>query len=119
MKLILTALLALTLFGQSTPAPKRDGVPALIEADRLLIREAQLVMAQAHINRLQAEAQVRQAEDNLNRLLQSLKSQYQCIDCELNNADFTWVRTPALSEPKPATTPAPEQAGGNTSQKEQ
>jgi len=98
------------------PESKREGAAVLLEADRLFIREAQLVIAQAHINHLQAEAQVRQAEENLNRLLQSLKSQYACLDCELN-ADFTWTKKPAPSETKPAT-PAPKKASGPTSNKE-
>ena len=90
---------------------------ALLAPDRLLIRDVQLAMAQAHIDRLQSELKVKDTEVKLGALLQSLKTQYTCLDCELQ-ADFTWKRTPAVAKPgSPAsnTTPAPPKASGQTS----
>ena len=109
---------------QPTSEPKREGVKILLDADRVQIREAQLALAQAHIARLQAESEaqkhqmaIQALEKRINDLLESLKKQYACSDCELA-VDFTWVRKPATSEPKPAATPAPEKASGPTSKKE-
>jgi ribosomal protein L12E/L44/L45/RPP1/RPP2 len=103
----------------ATDAPKPLDTP-----DRLLVREAQLELTQAHIARLQAEAQVRVAEDRITRLVQTLKTQYACPDCQLNN-DFTWTPAPApaatAEAPKgqtPAPPKAPPKAGGQSSQKE-
>ena len=56
-------------------------------------------------------------EKRINDLYESFKKQYACSDCELA-VDFTWVKKPAPSEPKPATNPAPEKASGPTSKKE-
>lgn len=100
---------------QPTTEPKREGTAALLASDRLQIREAQLALAQAHIARLQAEAEaqkhqmaIQALEKRLTDLLESLKKQYACSECELA-VDFTWVRKPAPSKP---ATPAPD--GGQT-----
>jgi hypothetical protein len=101
-----------------TPEAKREGAMSLIDADRLSIRESQLSVAQAHISFLQAQAQVREAEAGLVRLVETLKTQYACQPCELN-ADFTWKRTLPAKPEENATkeTPAPPK-GGQTSNKE-
>jgi hypothetical protein len=70
-------------------------------SDRLLVREAQLALAQAHIARLQAELQVKEAEARIERIVENLKAQYGCTDCDLD-ADFRWVRNPATAAPKGA-----------------
>ena len=108
--LFLCLCLTLPLYSQANPAAK-----PLEVADKLLVREAQLELSQAHIARLQAEAQVRVAEDRLSRLVQTLKTQYACPDCQLNN-DFTWI--PAKAEESKDATPAPPKASGQSSQKE-
>ena len=103
-----------------TPEVKREGAVSLIDADRLSIRESQLSVAQAHIAFLQAQAQAREAEMGLTRLVETLKTQYACQSCELN-ADFTWKRPlPAKPEENAASreTPAPSKASGQTSKKE-
>lgn len=93
---------------------------SLSPTDRLLVREAQLSLAQAHITLLQDQLRVKESEAALSALIQSLKTQYACPDCELQS-DLTWrKRTPA---PKPETaapqaTPAPPKASGQTSKKE-
>jgi hypothetical protein len=106
---------------QQPPAePKREGANTLLDSDRVQIREAQLALAQAHIARLQAEVQVKEQlgviqaqEKRLTDLIESLKKQYACSNCELA-VDFTWVKKPAPSEAK---APAPEKSG-QTSKKE-
>ncbi len=109
--------LALPLFGQANPAPKPSDPKPLGIEDRLLVREAQLELSQAHIARLQAEAQVRVAEDRLTRLVQTLKTQYACPDCQLQN-DFTWTPAKEAKAGVPGSTPAPPKASGQSSQKE-
>ena len=112
-RIFVVCLLFAPLIAQTVA--KREGAAALLDADRLQIREAQLVLAQAHIARLQAEVTVKEQESviqahekRLTDLLESLKKQYACAECELN-ADFTWARKPAPSKP---ATPAPD--GGQT-----
>lgn len=116
-RIFVVCLLFAPLIAQTVA--KREGAAALLDADRLQIREAQLVLAQAHIARLQAEVTVKEQESviqahekRLTDLLESLKKQYACAECELN-ADFTWARKPAPSKP---ATPAPE--GGQSQKKE-
>ena len=96
----------------ATPAPLKD-------ADRLLVRDAQLALAQAHIARLQAEADVTAAKTVIGQLVQSLKTKYACPDCTLNS-DFTWTPEPTPAQtvtvPSSAATPTPE--GGTNSKKE-
>ena len=120
-KILTWVALVLLMFSCQMPAAdeKRDGAKALLDSDRVLIREAQLVLAQAHIARLQAEVQVKEntvaiqaSERKLTDLLESLKKQYACSDCELG-VDFTWTKKPAPS--KPETSPAP---GGQSETKE-
>jgi hypothetical protein len=122
MRVILPILCTLLLALPAVAADdvKREGAKTLVDADRLLIREVQLALAQAHITRLQAEVQVKEGltaiqsqEKRLTDLLETLKKQYACSECELA-VDFTWVRKPAPS--KPATSPAPE--GGQPTTKE-
>lgn len=113
--LILTLLLGLSAQCADTPKP-------LDNPGRLLVRDAQLSLSQAHIQRLQGEVAVRDAEAALIRLLQTLKTQYACPDCQLNN-DFTWTAPapPAKAESgnqTPAPPKAPPKAGGQSSQKE-
>ena len=117
MKVLLVFLFCFSLVAQESG---REGVKALIDADRVQIREVQLTLAQAHIARLQAEAEaqkhqmaIQALERKLTELLESLKKQYDCQDCELA-VDFNWVRKPAPS--KPTISPAPE--GGQSSNKE-
>jgi hypothetical protein len=95
---------------------EKKGLLTLIIDDRLQVREAQLSLVRAHTARLEAEAAVRDAEDQLGQLIQSLQKQYACPDCELKN-DLTWVPKPKVSAPKP--TPAPEKAGGQTSKEKE
>ena len=101
--LTLLILAAILVFAADTKA--------LDPADQVRVREAQLSLAQAHIARLQAEVQVKEQlsviqaqEKRLTDLIESLKKQYACSDCELA-VDFTWVRKPAPSKP---ATPAPQ-----------
>jgi len=116
--LILPVLLA-TLPSAAADESERSGKTALVDQDRLQIRDVQMALAQAHIARLQAEVQVKEQlsviqaqEKRLNDLIENLKQQYACSGCELA-VDFTWVRKPAPSEP---ATPAPQ--GGQPSNKE-
>lgn len=95
---------------------EKKGLLNLITNDRLQIREAQLNLSRSQIARLEAEAAVRDAEDQIGQLLQSLRTQYACLDCELQN-DLTWVPKPKADAPKP--TPAPEKAGGQTSKEKE
>lgn len=122
MKACLTILPALLLvmacFGQSSAPPKpvnKQDLSVLVTMDQLRIREVQLVLAQAHIARLQAEARVKEAEQQINQIVQELKVQYACPDCTLN-ADMTWTK-PAPPAPE-SKTPAPPE-DGQTSTKEQ
>lgn len=111
--IFLSLLTGVVIQGSDQPAKP------LADSDRLLIREAQLALSQAHVARLQIEIQVREAEDRIKQLVQNLKTQYACSDCELN-ADFTWTRKPQ-GQPEAASkakTPAPTTAGGQTSNKE-
>ncbi len=112
--LLIGSILMMAADQSAIPAKpvERKGLSALILADRLRVREVQLSMARAQIARLEAEAAVRDAEDQIGQLLQSLKTQYACPDCELRN-DLTWVPKPKAEAPN--TTPAPEKAGGQTS----
>ncbi len=107
--ILLLVLLTLAVGWATDPAPTPSPKPIEL-GDRILVREAQLSLAQAHIARLQAEAQVRQAQDSLGELLSTLKTRYSCQGCELNS-DFTWVQPPK-------TTPAPNAASGQSSDKE-
>lgn len=101
-------------------APINTPARPLDAADRLQIREAQLVLAQAHIARLQAEAQVAAGEARISQIVQTLKTQYACPDCTLNT-DFTWTpaakATPAATLSS-ATTPTPTKQGGTNQKKE-
>lgn len=117
--LLLILVLLVPWSSKALPADAPAPAPKPLEAaDRLLVREAQLYLAQAHIARLQAEAQVRQAQDNLNKILSTLKTQYACPDCELNG-DFTWIQPAKVSAKADAkTTPAPDTASGQSSDKE-
>lgn len=113
--LFILILAAVGLWAEN-PSPK-----PLEAQDRILMRESQLELAQAHIARLQAEAQVRVAEDRLIQLVQGLKTRYACPDCQLNN-DFTWTPAPKVEPPKAedpqSAAPAPEKASGQNSKKE-
>ena len=107
-------LLAIAVWGQSVPQPRH-----IETADRLLVREAQLSLAEAHIARLQAVASVRVAEDQITDLLTTLRTRYSCPGCQLNN-DLTWI-PPKPAEAKgqaPSAAPAPSTASGQTSDKE-
>lgn len=95
------------------PAPK-----PLELADRLQIRDAQLALAQAHIARLQAEASVTSAEGRIVQLIQTLKKQYACPDCTLNE-NFTWTPAPEATPPAtPAEVVTPASKDGANSEKE-
>lgn len=116
--LVLVTMVALVAvvacFAADTPKPTAPAPKPLEVADRLQLREAQLNLAQAHITHLQTEAQVVEAEGRIGQLLQSLKKQYACPDCALNN-DFTWTPAPtpsAAAAPSSATTPTPTKRGG-------
>jgi hypothetical protein len=111
--IVLTLVMAAVALAADAPKP-------LEVTDRLQLREAQLTLAQAHIARLQAEAQIKDAEANIGQLVQNLKTQYTCQNCTLNN-DFTWTRTPtptATTKPSGATTPTPKERGGTNQKKE-
>jgi hypothetical protein len=117
------ATLVTLAFAQS-PVPAKPEVPQpLKESERLQIREVQLSLAQAHIARLQAEAQVYSLESQLARIVESLKVAYSCRDCTLQS-DFTWQKPapPKAPDPEKATTPATTspapKKGGQTSNKE-
>jgi hypothetical protein len=84
-----------------------SGASALISRDKLQIREAQLALAQAHIYKLQAEAQIKAAEEQISQIIESLKVQYACQGCTLN-ADFTWTKPEAPKNPTTPATPAQE-----------
>lgn len=88
---------------------------------RLLVREAQLELAESYIKKLQAEALIRNAQDRLARLIQTLQKQYACPDCELQS-DFTWKPAPTADPAEVAdpevTTPAPTTASGQSTEKE-
>ena len=107
-------LLSLPALSADTASVDREGSMILAAADRLRVREAQLALSNAHVARLEAEAAVRDATDQLSQLLQSLRTQYACPDCELKN-DLTWVPKPKADAPKPI--PAPEKARGQTPEK--
>lgn len=111
----MTALLTIAGFCQSSvptepPPVNVSGISILISRDQLQIRNVQLALAQAHITRLQAEAQVRSYETQLNQTIEDLKVQYSCQNCTLN-ADFTWTK-PAPPAPE-SKTPAPNTDGPN------
>jgi hypothetical protein len=115
---ILLTLLACALFAADSPTAPTEplpvnvaGVSMLISRDQLQIRNVQLALAQAHITRLQAEAQVRTYEAQLNQTIEDLKVQYSCQNCTLN-ADFTWTK-PAPPAPANPATPAPNTDGPN------
>jgi hypothetical protein len=110
----------------ATPPPvSKPGLGGLIPLDRLEIRETQLGLAQAHIARLQAEAQVKSYEDQIGRLIDSFRTEYGCPACTLD-ANFLWVKPAApapLAAPDPpeetgTAAPPDPKAGGQTSKKE-
>ena len=103
-------LLALAQSPPTEPPPVNvSGVSMLISRDQLQIRNVQLVLAQAHIARLQAEAQIKAYESQLNQTIEDLKVQYSCPGCTLN-ADFTWTKPAPPASP---ATPAPKSDGPN------
>ena len=105
-------LLAVAAFALDAPAPK-----PLETSDKLQIRESQLALAQAHIARLQAEAQIKAVEIQISQIVETLKVQYSCQNCTLN-ADFTWTKPePPKAPTMSAPSPAPKK-GGQTSAKE-
>ena len=117
-KSILLVLLGCALFAADPQAVPTEpppvnvsGVSALISRDKLQIRDIQLALAQAHIARLQDEAQIKAYEGQLSQILEFLKVQYSCQNCTLN-ADFTWTK-PELPATTPPTTPAPQKDGPN------
>ena len=97
------------------PAPvSTTGLSTLVSQDRLQIRDIQLALAQAHITRLQAEAQIKSLEAQLGQTVESLKTTYSCQTCTLN-ADFTWTKPDPPKAPAMATTtPAPQKDGPNS-----
>ena len=112
--LLLPAILTVALAQNSVPTepPPMNvaGVSALISRDKLQIREVQLALAQAHIARLQAEAQIKAYESQLTQIIEDLKVQYSCQGCTLNS-DFTWTKP---APPAGPTTPAPNTDGPNS-----
>jgi hypothetical protein len=115
---ILLILLGCALFAADPPVPTNPplvnttGFSALVSRDKLQIRDIQLAIAQAHITRLQAEAQIKSLESQLNQTIEDLKVQYSCQTCTLN-ADFTWTKPEPLKAPESAAAPAPQKDGPN------
>jgi hypothetical protein len=111
--IVLMLVMATVAFAADAPKPLKD-------TDRLLIRDAQLALAQAHIARLQAESQVVAGEARISQIVQTLKTQYACPDCTLSN-DFTWTPAPPAAvdtTPSSVTTPTPTKKGGTIQKKE-
>jgi hypothetical protein len=118
-----TAQVAAPPVAQATAPTSKAGIGGLVPLDRLAIREAQLALAQAHIARLQAEAQVKSIEDGITQLINSYRAEYGCPGCILSN-DFMWSKpeaaAAAAAPPAPAlATPVPPvKQGGQTTTKE-
>ena len=116
---LLSVLFCGLLVAADSPQVEQKPARHVETADRLLVREAQLSLAEAHIARLQAVASVRVAEDQITDLLTTLRTRYSCPGCQLNN-DLTWI-PPKPAEAKgqaPSAAPAPSTASGQTSDKE-
>jgi hypothetical protein len=115
--LVAAALMAQTTIPTEPPPVNTAGISALVSRDKLQIRDIQLAMAQAHIARLQAEAQIKSLEAQLGQAIESLKVAYACQTCTLQS-DFTWQKPePPKAPATAASSPAPKK-GGQTSAKE-
>ena len=64
----------------------QDPAEGLATEDRLRVREAQLALQQYNVDLLQAQLNLRNAQDALSKLVEDLRTKYSRGGCQLNNA---------------------------------